>query len=126
VDAGMMADVPNDTEWLNIGVFGLIPPGGKDFRYSVQLAVSKSGVIRGIQWDMRTQEKTEVAGSIDPKTFKVAWRANAQSAPYFETNVDQITQSTSYLNAYDPDTKSLVSWQAVQIKQEDLPNLQAL
>jgi hypothetical protein len=65
---------------------------------------------------------TELAGSIDRSTLRVAWQAKGSpDALYFESNVDQLTQEESLLNVYDPKTKTMVSWQMMQIDESDLP-----
>ncbi len=116
-----LAPVSDDTEWLNLGTFGIIPYQGTDFAYGIQLAISKDGIIRGIQWDMKGNTATEIAGSIQRDGLKIAWRAKTANAPYFESTVDQLTQPESYVNVYDPIAKSLVSWQMIQIDPKDLP-----
>ena len=87
----------------------------------MQLATTKDGVVRGLQWDMKTNTSTEVAGSVDKKTYKVAWQASTPGALMFETNIDELTQKESRVNVYNPTTKGLVSWQLIQIDQADLP-----
>lgn len=121
VSQGQMAKVDDDAEWMNVGAYGIIPYQQKDFAYAVQLATTKDGVVRGIQWDMKANTSSEVSGSIDKKTTKVAWAASAPGSLMFETNVDELTQQESMVNVYDPTTKGLVSWQLIQISEKDLP-----
>jgi hypothetical protein len=122
VSQGSGQDVPADSEWLNLGNFGLIPVNQKDFSFTIQLAFLSDGTLRGMQWNMADQSTTELEGSIDKDTQRIAWQAKGQpDAPYFETTIDQITQEESLINVYDPRTKSLVSWQVIQINSSDLP-----
>lgn len=122
VAEGQAVAVPDDSEWLNLGTFGLIPPRETDMTFTVQLALTKDGLVRGLQLDLKANTTAEVEGSIDQETLKIAWRAKGDAnAPYFETNVDQLTQEESLVNVYSPITKSLISWQTVRVDEEDLP-----
>lgn len=121
VSAGQMAAVSDDADWMNLGTFGIIPYKASDFAYAVQLATTKDGIVRGIQWDMKANTSVEVEGSINKDTLKVAWQAKGAGALMFETNVDELTQQESMVNVYDTQTKALVSWQLIQIDQKDLP-----
>jgi hypothetical protein len=121
VQQGQAAPVSDDSDWMNVGTFGIIPYQATDFAYAVQLATTKDGVLRGIQWDMTANTAVEIQGSIQKDTLRVAWQAKTPGALMFETNVDELTQSASMVNVYNPTTKSLVSWQLVQIDQKDLP-----
>ncbi|MCX6126518.1 MAG: hypothetical protein NTV34_17425 [Proteobacteria bacterium] len=114
--------VADDAQWLNIGAFGLIVMNQKDIGFSIQLGMTSDGSVRGMQWDMNNNTTVEVVGSIDKDTLRIAWQQkDAPMAPYFETNVDQLTQQESLVNVYDPATKSMVSWQVIQIDEKDLP-----
>ncbi len=122
VAAGKAAPVAEDVEWLNVGTFGMIPFQQKDLAYAVQLATTKDGVVRGVQWDMKASTAVEVEGSIEKDTLRIAWQEKGSDlAPYFETNVDQLTQKESMVNVYNPNTKALISWQLIQIDEKDLP-----
>ncbi len=121
VEAGQQANVPDDSQWMNLGNFGIIPYKATDMKYGIQLATTKDGVLRGIQWDMQANTSVELEGSIQKDTLRVAWQAKTANAPMFETSVDQLTQQESMVNVYDPISKSLVSWQLIQIDEKDLP-----
>jgi hypothetical protein len=122
VEQGQNTEVADDSEWLSIGTYGLIPMGQQTLGFAFQLAVTKEGVIRGMLWDFANNTITELAGSIDRSTMRVAWQAKGSpEALFFESNVDQLTQEESLLNVYDPKTKALVSWQMIQIDESDLP-----
>jgi hypothetical protein len=121
VEDGQNASVSVDAEWMNIGVFGIIPYRAKDFAYAVQLSTTKDGSVRGIQWDMAANTQVEVVGSIQKDSLHITWQASNPGAFYFETNIDELTQQESMVNVYDPTSKSLVSWQLIQIDEKDLP-----
>lgn len=120
VEVGTKAAVGNDSEWMNIGTFGIIPYKATDFAYAVQLASTKDGILRGIQWDMKANTQVEVTGSIQKDTMRVAWQAK-DGTLMFETNVANLTEAESMVNVYDTKTKGLVSWQLIQIDEKDLP-----
>jgi len=121
VQAGQAATVSDDVEWMNIGTFGIIPYQASDFAYGIQLATTKDGIVRGIQWDMKNNTSIEIEGSIQKDTLRIAWKAKSADALMYETNVDNLTQQESMVNVYNPKTKGLVSWQLIQIDQKDLP-----
>ena len=121
VATGKATQVADDAEWLNLGTFGLIPNGEKDMAYSVQLATTKDGLVRGLQWDFKANTTAEVQGSIQKDTLRIAWQATTQGSPYFETNLDQLTQEESLVNVYNPATKVLISWQVIRVDESDLP-----
>jgi len=121
VAEGQAAVVEEEAKWMNVGTFGIIPYRGTDFAYAVQLATTSEGIVRGFQWDMKTNTSTEVEGSIAKDTLRIAWQAKTENSFLFETNVDQLTQAESMVNVYDPKTKGLVSWQLIQIEEKDLP-----
>jgi len=120
-EAGEAAPVAADAELLNLGNFGIVPFGQKDLAYSLQLATTKEGIVRGLQYDIKADTAVEVKGSIEKSTLRIAWQGPNTDDPYFETNVDQLTQEESYVNVYNPKTKSLTSWQMLQIDEKDLP-----
>ncbi len=114
--------VADDAQLLNIGAFGIIPYGQKDMTLAIQLTTANDGSLRGMQWDLVKNTTAEVVGSIEQDTLKVVWQLKDQpDSPYFETNVDQITQQESLVNVFDPKTQSMVSWQLIQIDAKDLP-----
>jgi hypothetical protein len=119
---GQNAPVADDAQLLNIGAFALIPFGQKDLGFGLQLASANDGSLRGIQWDFAKNTTAEVQGSIEKDTLRVVWQSKGQpDSPFFETTVDQLTQQESLINVYDPKTKTLVSWQLIQIDEKDLP-----
>lgn len=121
-DQGETAPVDDDANWLSLGTFGLVPFGQQQLGYGLQLAVTPEGVVRGMMWDMARATVVEVAGGIDRDTLRVAWQAVGNpAAPYFETTVDQLTQDESLVNVYDPSSRTLVSWQLIEIDESDLP-----
>jgi hypothetical protein len=121
VDAGEAANVADDSEFMNLGTFGIIPYKETDFAYGVQLAATKDGVLRGIQWDMKKNTMLEIEGSIQKDTLRIAWQSKTPDGLMFETNVDELTEQESMVNVYNPVSKQLVSWQLIQIDEKDLP-----
>jgi len=121
VEVGQTTPVADDVEWMNVGTFGIIPYQATDFAFGIQLATTKDGIVRGIQWDMKNNTSAEIEGSIQKDTLRIAWKAKTADALMYETNVDNLTQQESMVNVYNPKTKGLVSWQLIQIDQKDLP-----
>lgn len=121
-EQGQNATVLDDTDWLDLGTFGLVPFGQQQLAYGLQLAVARNGIVRGLMWDWSRNSNIEVAGALEANSLRIAWQAQGNpNAPYFETTVDQLTQEESLINVYDPLAHSLVSWQLIQIEASDLP-----
>ena len=68
VAVGQATQVPDDVQWLNLGTFSLIPPGEKDMTFSIQLATTKEGLVRGLQWDLKANTTAEVQ-RLDPERY---------------------------------------------------------
>ncbi len=114
--------VSDDADWLNIGTFGIIAFGQTSITSTLQLAVTSDGTLRGLEWDLATNKTFELYGSIDQGSQRIAWqRAGDPEGLYFESNIDQLTQSESLVNVFNPQNKTLVSWQIIQVDASDLP-----
>ncbi len=117
----------NDADdWTPIGVFGLIPPGSDDIVASVQLAVNQSGIVRGYQTDLATDDVVDVYGGTARQNsfiggqqeqgsiLRISWQANADDSYKFDTTLDALVQSESVVNVFDPLDQSVSVWQVVR------------
>ncbi len=64
---------PKTAKWLPLGVFEAIPPKEKSSKMMMQLAVNKTGIIRGNYYNTGDENTQLIEGSVDKKTARVAW-----------------------------------------------------
>ncbi|MGO9115362.1 MAG: hypothetical protein ACLP9L_39625 [Thermoguttaceae bacterium] len=89
------ADVPPDAQWLPLGVFGLMANGKKTPDMIFQLAVDTKGAIRGNYFDQVTQTNLPVAGAVNKKSQRVAWKVATGKGIVVETGLYNLTQNES-------------------------------
>ena len=85
----------DETQWLPLGVFGLMADGNTAPQMVFQLAVDKAGVIRGNYYDQVADTTVPVSGSIDKKDQRVAWHVGANKNLVIETGLYNLTQEQS-------------------------------
>jgi len=93
--SGASADLSQDTQWLPLGVFGLMPSGQKTPSMVFQLAVNKNGVIRGNYYDQASQTNVPVQGAVDKKLQRVAWSVGDKKNLVVETGLCNLTKDES-------------------------------
>ncbi|MFO0848753.1 MAG: hypothetical protein U0871_09390 [Gemmataceae bacterium] len=91
-DAGRAATATDAGEWQPVGVFGLIQPDETVAQRIFQLAVNKSGVVRGNYYDAVADNTTPVYGSVDKATQRVAWSIGEKKDIVFETGLNSLTK----------------------------------
>ncbi len=117
--AGSGDSAPADnTQWLPLGVFGLMTQDEKTPEMVFQLAVDKAGTIRGNYYDQASGTTSPVTGSVDKKEQRAAWTVGSNKEMVVETGLYNLTQETSTaLVHYGPDhTQQFV---LVRIKQPE-------
>jgi hypothetical protein len=85
--------VPNDAEFLPLGVYALAPQGHSDATSVVQLSVTKDGILRGSYCDLVSDQGQTIYGAIDKQSRKAAWTIGAGGRTIFETTLDNLTQA---------------------------------
>ena len=94
-DSTANAPPPAGQQWLPLGVFGLVEEGKKTPNMVFQLAIDKSGAIRGNYFDQVTQTNQAVTGAVDKKTQRVAWRVAGGKGLVVETGLNNLTMNES-------------------------------
>jgi hypothetical protein len=103
-DRGRASRPGPDEAWQPLGVFGLLQGDEEQPQRVFQLSVDRTGVVRGNCYDTVTDGTTEVFGSVDPRTQRVAWSVGARKAVVFETGLSNLTQDqTTVLVHYGPE-----------------------
>lgn len=80
------------SDWLPLGVFAVVPSGGASAHNFQQLAVDRSGKIRGNFYDALSDTILPITGAVDPATLRAAWTVGANGSR-FETAVGAFTTS---------------------------------
>ncbi|MFO1095388.1 MAG: hypothetical protein U0992_19090 [Planctomycetaceae bacterium] len=90
--AGQQAPAPAEDQWTPLGVFALESGQEESTNNLFQLAVDKSGTIRGNYYDAVTDETTPVAGSVDQKTQRAAWTVGDKTDRVYDTGIYNLTK----------------------------------
>jgi hypothetical protein len=115
-DTGKQAEASKDEEWLSLGVFAMVQGEQVDGNDLFQLAVNKSGVLRGNYYNALSDTTLPVYGSVDKKTQRAAWTVGDRKEPVFEAGLANLTKSeTTMLVHYGKDRTQ--QWTLVRIDQ---------
>jgi hypothetical protein len=111
--AGAGADAEGDDEdWMPLGVFGIVTDGQKTPEKSLQLALSKEGVIRGNLIDEMTGEPKPIQGSVDKESQRVAVSLVDDTSIVAEMGLYDLTEDTLTMMIHrgkdDVETRGLV------------------
>ncbi len=85
-------DVPNDTQFLSLGVYALAPVEHKQATALVQLSVTHDGVLRGSYVDLLSDQGQTVVGAVDKVSQRVAWTLGEHGPVVFETTLETLAQ----------------------------------
>ena len=86
------AEVPEVGDYLPLGVFALGPHGAHDASALVQLAVSKSGELRGTYYDVVTGQEQPLSGQFDKQTQLATFKLAAPDSAEFEISLVSLTR----------------------------------
>jgi hypothetical protein len=92
-DTGRQAQATQEEEWFPLGVFAMIQGEQVNGNDLFQLAVNKSGVIRGNYYNSLSDTNLPVYGAVDRKTQRAAWTAGDRKETVFEAGIANLTQS---------------------------------
>lgn len=85
-------DAPTDSEWLPLGVFAFTKPESPNSDITIQLAVNKSGDVRGNYTDTATKQNQVVNGAVDKQTQRVALTVGENKTNMIETGLYNLTK----------------------------------
>jgi hypothetical protein len=119
-DTGKQTQANEDEQWLPLGVFAMIQGEQANGNDLFQLAVNKSGVIRGNYHNALSDTTLPVYGSVDQKTQRAAWTVGDRKEPTFEAGIANLTRAeTTMLVHFDKDRTQ--QWSLVRIDQSSKP-----
>ncbi len=105
-DTGANGNGAQDSDWLPLGVFGLMPEGQKTPQMVFQIAVNKEGTVRGNYYDQATNTNLPVTGAVDKKNQRVAWRTGKNKDMIVETGLYNLTLNESTVLVHEGPTKT--------------------
>ncbi|MGV3532290.1 MAG: mu-protocadherin-cell-suface protein [Chthoniobacteraceae bacterium] len=89
------APVTDQQEWLPLGVYALAQEEKGDPVMFFQISVNRDGIISGAYTSTITDDQRPVAGQIDKKTQRAAWRIGENTDTIFESSLGNLTQDVS-------------------------------
>jgi hypothetical protein len=92
-DTGRQARASQEEEWLPLGVFAMVQGEQASGNDLFQLALNKSGVIRGNYYNALSDTTLPVSGSVDRKSQRAAWTVGDRKEPVFEAGLANLTRS---------------------------------
>ena len=91
-DAGRTAKVTKEEEWMPLGVFAMVAGEEKSSTNIFQLAINKSGVMRGTYYNAIADTSETVYGSVDSKTQRAAWTVGDKKSPVYEAGIANLSK----------------------------------
>src|SRR5205085_8694755 len=92
-DTGKQAPAAKEEEWLALGVFAMVQGEQVNGNDLFQLAVNKSGTIRGNYYNALADTTLPVYGSVDKKTQRAAWRIGDRKDTTYEVGFANLTKA---------------------------------
>ena len=99
-ETGKRAEATDDQEWLPLGVFAMIQGDQGTGNFLFQLAVNRSGVLRGNYYNALSDTTVRVCGSVDQKSQRAAWTLADRKEPVFEAGFANLTRSQTTMLAH--------------------------
>jgi len=94
-DTGRQATPDDQSQWQALGVFGLVQGEETTANDLFQLALDKSGVIRGNYYNALSETTLPVYGSVDSKTQRAAWSIGDKKDVVYEAGLSNLTQEAT-------------------------------
>src|SRR5262249_41917117 len=92
-DTGKQTEATKDEEWLPLGVFAMVQGEQVNGNDLFQLAVNKSGTIRGNYYNALRDTAVPVYGSVDKKPQRAAWTVGDRKEPIYEAGFANLTKA---------------------------------
>jgi len=90
-------------EWMPLGVFVATPDGVAEPEVTLQLAVTKDGVIGGTAFDPRSDAAFNIVGTVDKRTQRAVWS-------YTDDRNSRIVMESSVYNLTQPEATGMVHY----------------
>ena len=106
------------TPWQPLGVFALVQGDQSDTSAVFQLAVNKTGIIRGNYYNVLTDTTLPVHGAVDPKTQRASWTVGDQKTTVYDTGLYNLTKDESPILIHFGKDRTQ-EWLLVRVSQKD-------
>jgi hypothetical protein len=117
-DTGKQAEASKEEEWLPLGVFAMVQGEQVNGNDLFQLAINKSGTIRGNYYNALNDIDQPVYGAVDKKTQRAAWTVGDRKEPIYEVGIANLTKSeTTMLVHFGKDRTQ--QWTLVRMDQPE-------
>jgi len=110
------ASKEKESDWKPLGVFALTQGDQTDANSIVQLAVNKSGIIRGNYFNPLTQDEKPIQGKVDMKNKRVAWTVGTNKTVVYDTGLANLLAQQSTLLIH-MDKNSTQQWNLIRLQQ---------
>jgi hypothetical protein len=84
----------NNSQWLPLGIFGLVESDSKTPSRTFQLAVDKQGTVRGNSTD-QYGNMLPLQGAVDKRTQRVCWTVGTDKTTVYDTGLYNLTKNES-------------------------------
>jgi hypothetical protein len=88
------ASSSNDSQWLPLGIFGMVEGDSKTPSRTFQLAVDKQGTVRGNSTD-QYGNMLPLQGAVDKRTQRVCWTVGTDKSTVYDTGLYNLTKNES-------------------------------
>lgn len=78
--------------WLPLGVFAAVRGNAESTNMLMQLAVDKSGIIRGNYFNITSKNNQQIEGAVDEQTQRVTWFVKDRTNIVLDTGLYNLTQ----------------------------------
>ena len=112
-----------NTDWLPLGVFGLVQNDQESPHYVVQFAVNKSGAIAGNHTDLVSGTNSPIHGAVNKKSQRIAWMAGDNKNTVGEMGLFNMTHDEVPVLIHMGQDKTQ-QWLLVRLKQPEQQNAQ--
>jgi hypothetical protein len=113
----LTADAAAKLDWMPLGVFAATPDGLNESNVTVQLAVTKDGLIGGTAFDSKTGAAFNIQGNVDKKTQRAVWS-------YTNDQNNRVMMETSVYNLTQPEATGMVHYSPTDMRTVELVRLQ--
>jgi hypothetical protein len=114
---GQTASAPTTEEWKALGVFAMVQGEETTSNDIFELAINKSGIIRGNYYDGLMDTTTQVYGALDKKNQRAAWTIGKDNKRVFETGIGNLTKDEAPVLVHFGPQKTQ-QWLLVRVKQQ--------
>jgi uncharacterized protein (TIGR03000 family) len=111
------ADAKEDA-WQPLGVFSLVQGEQSDTNAVFQLAVDKTGIIRGNYYSVLIGNTLPVHGAVDKQTQRASWVVGDQNTTVYDTGIVNLTKDESPILIHFGKDRTQ-QWLLVRIKESD-------